>query len=148
MVDMQSILESLEHHRMCLCETGKANKAVIFAALCAAGIDAVNVTFDGEGDSGQIDNIIARKGEAVIPIPEQAITLQSVSWDGKEVSLREHSLREAIEQLCYDYLEQEHGGWENNDGAFGEFTLDVAGKAVELEFNGRFTDTHTSTHTF
>jgi hypothetical protein len=148
MVDMQSILESIEQHRKQLCETGKTNKAVIFAALSAAGIDVVNVTFDGEGDSGQIDNITARKSEAEVPIPEQAVTLQSVSWDGKEVSLREQSLCEAIEQLCYDYLEQEQGGWENNDGAFGEFTLDVAGKTVELEFNGRFTDIATNTYSF
>ena len=108
----------------------------------------VNVTFDGEGDSGQIENIIARKGEVQIPISDQTVTVQSASWDGKEVTVREQSLGEAIEQLCYDFLEQEHGGWENNDGAFGEFTLDVEGKNVELEFNGRYSDVHTSTHTF
>lgn len=148
MVDMQSVLESIEQHRKQLCETGKTNKAVIFAALSAAGIDVVNVTFDGEGDSGQIDNIIARKSEVEIPIPEQAVTLQSVSWDGKEVSLREQSLCEAIEQLCYDYLEQEQGGWENNDGAFGTFAFDVTARTIELEFNGRFTDIATNTYTF
>ena len=148
MVDMQSILESIEQHRKTLSETTKANKAVIFEALSAAGIDLVNVTFDGEGDSGQIENIIARKGEVQIPISDQTVTVQSGSWDGKEVSVREQSLGEAIEQLCYDFLEQEHGGWENNDGAFGEFTLDVEGKNVELEFNGRYSDVHTSTHTF
>jgi hypothetical protein len=147
MVDMQSILESIEQHRKTLSETTKANKAVIFEALSAAGIDLVNVTFDGEGDSGQIENIIARKGEVQIPISDQTVTVQSASWDGKEVTVREQSLGEAIEQLCYDFLEQEHGGWENNDGAFGEFTLDVAAKTVELEFNGRYTDVHTSTHT-
>jgi hypothetical protein len=147
MVDMQSILESIEQHRKTLSETTKANKAVIFEALSAAEIDLVNVTFDGEGDSGQIENIIARKGEVQIPISDQTVTVQSASWDGKEVTVREQSIGEAIEQLCYDFLEQEHGGWENNDGAFGEFTLDVEGKTVELEFNGRYTDVHTSTHT-
>ena len=147
MVDMQSILESIEQHRKTLSETTKANKAVIFEALSAAGIDLVNVTFDGEGDSGQIENIIARKGEVQIPISDQTVTVQSASWDGREVAFQELPLREAIEQLCYDFLEQEHGGWENNDGAFGEFTLDVAAKTVELEFNGRYTDVHTTTHT-
>jgi hypothetical protein len=57
-------------------------------------------------------------------------------------------MAEAIEQLCYDFLEQEHGGWENNDGAFGEFTFNVAERTVELEFNGRFSDFTTSSHTF
>jgi hypothetical protein len=148
MVDMQSILESIEQHRKKLSETGKANKAIVFEALSAAGIDFVNVTFDGEGDSGQIENLIARKGEAQIPLSNQTVTVQSASWDGKEVTLQELSLCEAIERLCYDFLEQEHGGWENNDGAFGEFTLSVPAKTVELEFNGRYSDVHTTTHTF
>ena len=60
----------------------------------------------------------------------------------------ESTLEEAIENLCYDYLEETHGGWENNDGGFGEFRIDVAKRTVELEFNGRFTDTCTSNHTF
>ena len=148
MVDMQSILESIEQHRKVLSKTGAANKAIVFEALSAAGIALVNVTFDGEGDSGQIDNIIARKGEAEIPLSDQLVTVQSASWDGKDVALQELSLYGAIERLCYDFLEQEYGGWENNDGAFGEFTLDVTAKTVALEFNGRYSDVHTSTHTF
>jgi hypothetical protein len=147
MVDMQSILESIERHRKVLAETGAANKAIVFEALSAAGIALVNVTFDGEGDSGQIDNIIAWKDQEEITISDQTVTVQSASWDGREVAFQELPLREAIEQLCYDFLEQEYGGWENNDGAFGEFTLDVAARTVELEFNGRYTDIHTTTHT-
>jgi hypothetical protein len=58
------------------------------------------------------------------------------------------TLREAIEELCYGYLTQEHGGWENNDGAFGEFTFDVRAASIKLEFNARFTDYSTSTHKF
>jgi hypothetical protein len=35
-----------------------------------------------------------------------------------------------------------------NDGAYGEFTLDVSEKCIELEFNARFTDTFSTNHTF
>ena len=73
---------------------------------------------------------------------------RNVSWGNNEVTEEEKSLPDAIEHLCYDFLEQEHGGWENNDGAYGEFILDVAGRTVELDFNGRYTDVHTSTHSF
>jgi hypothetical protein len=54
--------------------------------------------------------------------------LQRASWqtDGNKVRVAEYLLSEAIETLCYSYLEQEHGGWENNDGAFGTFELDIA----------------------
>jgi hypothetical protein len=61
---------------------------------------------------------------------------------------RTETLCAAIETLCYDYLEQTNGGWENNDGGFGEFIFDVAARTVELEFNGRYTDTFTTNHTF
>jgi hypothetical protein len=43
---------------------------------------------------------------------------------------------------------QEHGGWENNDDAYGTFTFDVPERTIEPEFNGRFTDIATSHHTF
>ncbi len=57
-------------------------------------------------------------------------------------------LREAVEELCYGYLEQKYGGWENNDGAFGEFRFDVAERRIALDFNGRFTDYSHSSHAF
>lgn len=74
--------------------------------------------------------------------------LRTASWDGKEITTEERSVSHAIDTLCYDFLEQRYGGWENNNGAHGEFTLNVADRTVELEFNGRFTDVHTSSHTF
>ena len=36
-----------------------ANKDALFDALAAAGIETVTVTFDGYGDSGQIEDIEA-----------------------------------------------------------------------------------------
>lgn len=71
-----------------------------------------------------------------------------MQWNSNQLTTEERSLSHGIEILCYDFLEQEHGGWENNDGAYGEFTLNVADRTVELEFNGRYTDVHTTTHTF
>ncbi len=148
MVDMETVLQSIARHRAVLAEIGKVNKDTIFQELAANGFTRINVTFDGEGDSGQIDNLAGFVGDVLTKIPDQTVNVQWASWDGKEVTSQEQSFHDAIERLCYDFLEQEHGGWENNDGAFGEFTLDVATKTVELEFNGRYTDVHTSTHTF
>lgn len=148
MVDMEAILKSLSERRAALTEIGKANKDVVFDALAANGFTRVNVSFDGEGDSGQIDNLAGYVGDVLTKLPEIKLLLQTSSWSGDNISTEEKSLPAAIEQLCYDFLEQDHGGWENNDGAFGEFTLDVAGRTVELEFNGRYSDVHTTTHTF
>jgi hypothetical protein len=56
------------------------------------------------------------------------------------------SLHDAIETLCYDYLSQTHGGWENNDGAYGTFEFDVQQRSIRLDFDERFTDTNHHSH--
>ena len=58
------------------------------------------------------------------------------------------SIRDAVEQIAYEFLEETHFGWENNDGAFGEFTFDVAARAITLDYNERITDTDYSQHVF
>ena len=119
-----------------------------FAALAEAGISSVIAEFDGEGDSGQIGDINAYVGDAPAPFPETRVTLQRTSWGGDAVSIIDEPLAQAVETLCYDYLEQEHGGWENNDGAFGTFHFNVAERTIELEFNGRYTDIASHNHSF
>ena len=134
-----------ERHNKALTEANALNKAAVFDALATAGISTVLVTFDGESDSGQIEDITADDSAR---IPDTLIELLQTGWGTGKLDSSQRPLRDAIETLCYDYLEQEHGGWENNDGAFGEFTFSVAGKTIALEFNGRFSDFHTSSHTF
>jgi hypothetical protein len=148
MVDMQSILESIEQHRKAVTAANEHNKPVVFDILAEAGITSVTVEFNGESDSGQIESVIACAGESRVELPKTPVTLQHVSWNSDTVTDRTEPLPEAIETLCYDYLEQEHGGWENNDGAFGTFTFDVASRTIELEFHGRYTDIDTSNHSF
>ena len=47
----------LERHNKALLEANTLNKASVFDALATAGINTVIVTFDGEGDSGQIQDV-------------------------------------------------------------------------------------------
>ena len=126
----------------------RVNKAAVFALLSPAGITQIDVTFDGEGDSGQIQEVAALSGETSAELPTTVVTLASTEWGSDEITTREMPLPEAVEQLCYGFLEQEHDGWENNDGAFGEFTFDVEERSIALEFHARYTDTLTSDHTF
>jgi hypothetical protein len=136
------------HHNAQLRKANLANKAIVFDALQSAGITSVHVEFDGVGDSGQIDNVTGYDTAGVVALPSVTVTLHQVSYDGSELPNVTHQLQEAIEVLCYDYLEQEHDGWEINDGAYGTFTFDVPQRTMELEFNGRFTDVATSHHKF
>ena len=57
-------------------------------------------------------------------------------------------LRDAIDELCFDYLSQEHGGWENNDGGEGEFTFRVEDSSIDLDFVQFYTESTTHSHTF
>jgi len=147
-MDMDKILESIKRHSDALAEIGKVNKETVFDALRQAHIEKVIVVFDGEGDSGQIESITAYKSDSETPLPTTTVTLKAVDWNGDGQPDTALALPEAVERLCYDFLEQEHGGWENNDGAFGEFILDVTERTVSLDFNGRYTDIHTTSHTF
>src|SRR5258708_36416542 len=99
-----------------------ANKTTLFDALAAAGITSVLVHFDGSGDSGQIEGIDATAGEQPAEIPNGNIEIAQVRWGDANIERTTLSVRDAIENLAYDFLEQTYGGWENNEGAYGEFT--------------------------
>jgi hypothetical protein len=135
-------------HKELRTKANEINKAVLFDALASTSITSIKVEFDGYGDSGQINGVAASSVDAPAELPQTMITIQTVSWGATEILTAQSTLETAIENLCYDYLEQTHAGWENNDGGYGEFGIDVAKRSIELEFNGRFTDTWIDTHTF
>jgi hypothetical protein len=126
-----------------------ANKKAVFDSLEKEGVISVTVTFDGEGDSGQIDNVCFETPD-VVTCPSD-VSVLDVQWLGTRNDARittievQKPIRDAIEDLCYFLLGQDNGGWENNDGAYGEFTFNVAERTIDLNFNARFTDsTHSS----
>ena len=148
MNDLQNIMASYERRREAQAKLNEGNKDLVFDALAIANVTEVRVDFDGEGDSGQINGVAAFCGQQAAELPRTPVAIKTVSWQSDEIVTTEQGVEEAIETLCYGYLEQTHGGWENNDGAYGEFRFDVAKRTIELEFNGRFSDTWTHTHSF
>jgi hypothetical protein len=148
MTNSNDTIDDYRRYSQALAEANTINKDAFFEVLTTAGITTVCVEFDGEGDSGQIGDITAHSGDADVPLPELSLTLSRASYGAGKLDSRQTALREAIETLCYDILSQEQGGWENNDGAFGEFTFDVANRKIELEFNTRFTDSTLFTYSY
>jgi len=68
-------------------------------------ISIINFSYDGGGDSGQIN---------------------SVSVDGKEENIHTWERNEktmSIINMAYDYLESEYGGWEIDDGSTGTLQI-------------------------
>ncbi|MDA8249148.1 MAG: hypothetical protein M0Z28_08210, partial [Rhodospirillales bacterium] len=78
------------------------NKATLFDALAAAGIDSVIVGFDGCGDSGQIESATAcAADDAEIAVPTITIGMHEVIFNGPAIVVEQRSVREAIEIMAY-----------------------------------------------
>ncbi len=147
-IDMAAIFAA-QAERMARIEALRpGNKDRLFDGLMAAGITHVTVTFDGAGDSGQIESIGAWSGDKAADFPMTEIPYAALTWDDPEVEMRELSLEDVVEQMAYDFLSDTHGGWENNDGAHGEFCFDAAARCIHLEFNERFTSSELYNHEF
>jgi len=138
--------------------TSTNDSSAIANAIKLLGIEKIEVTFDGCGDSGQIDSItcISEDGSDV---DLKAIKVGKVKFiigrqynpDGTVepvTEIRESNLEEVIEHICYNTLETSHDGWEINEGSFGTFTIDVATGKINLEYNERVTSVETSNFEF
>ena len=148
MSDVTEMMVQYQAHAKTLARANETNKATIFAALTAASVTLVTVTLDGGGDSGQIQEVLAQAGDAIAQIPDTQIEMHRASWNIGKLDVSKTSLRDAIEEICFDYLSQQHGGWENNDGGKGDFTFHVEDERIELDFNQFFTDSTNYSHTF
>ena len=145
---MNDFFDFYSRYLEALAKANALNKPIVFDALAAANLTLVEVPFDGEGDSGQIEGIYAYAGDARAELPESSLTLHQAAQNRGDPRTTTVSLHDAIETLCYDYLSQTHGGWENDDGAYGTFEFDVPNRSVHLDIDERFTDTTNSTHDF
>jgi hypothetical protein len=108
-------------------------------------IHRFETTFDGSGDDGQVDDILAfnKDGEDV-EISDIMLNGDRVvsCWSKEEghhySTARNESifLEDMIEELIYTKLYDLHGGWEINEGSYGSVTLypDGTGK---IDYNER-----------
>ena len=128
-------------------ELRPVNKTAVFDALAPAEITIVVVAFDGYGDSGQIENVEAkaRRGPG---LPSVEVEIASAVWDQAEPDRTAMTVHDAIERLVFDFLGVTHDGWENSDGAYGDFTFDVAERTITLDYNERYMQSGYSQHVF
>ena len=82
-------------------------------------ITAIEVIFDGCGDSGQVKDIEYSGESADDAIP------------------RKQELDDAVEEYVYSILP---GGWEINDGSFGTIQIDVKARTADCDFSWRTTE--------
>src|SRR5580700_10892049 len=97
MNDIDTAMRNYERERQIRAKISSANKGAVFDALAAANITQVLVEFDGEGDSGQINSVIAFRCEERAELPATRVSTQNVASGDPEAAARESTLESAIE---------------------------------------------------
>lgn len=137
LIDMNDFMTRSKAYEKRAADLIPSNKASLFAALAAAGISHVCIAFNGYGDSGQIEDVTAKAGEAEADLPAVDVEIASAEFGSETITRVSQPLADAIESFCFDLLESHHGGWENNEGAYGDFTFDIAADSIVFDFNYR-----------
>ncbi len=117
-----------------------ADRDRLIAILATHSVAVAVIKFDGSGDEGQIGDIDFFAADGAIICTLEAPEPLASRAGAPIPSLS--ALRTDLEQFAYDALFDLHGGWEDNDGGFGEITLDVVDKTATLDFNMRIIETH------
>lgn len=77
-------------------------------------VETVTAEYNGQGDDGQIDSL----GFGPVEVPD--------------------GVARAVEDVFYQVLEDLYSGWENNEGACGEFRWSVEEDRIRLKHSTRF----------
>ncbi len=121
------------------------NKKIIFKALKVLKIKEVSVEYNGYGDSGQINDVLYYKtSDKPVDIDKLSNGLKliglkrSSGWSPHSArnyqdAPSDYTLSQAINDLCYDLLEEKHPGWEINSGSDGTFTFTVSNEKIKWE---------------
>ncbi|MBY6240067.1 DUF6878 family protein [Methylosinus sp. Sm6] len=123
-------------------------KAALFDALAAHDVRTVTLHFDGYGDSGQTESIEIDSSKPHAELLDSRLGDALPLADGSAVEGCDMTIREALEELAYGFLDETYSGWPNNDGAFGEFIFDVAQRSITLGYNERFVGSEYFEHRF
>lgn len=123
----------------------RQNLQRVLPVLRELGTERVCVSFDGSGDSGSIWDIAftpqLEGAEPVVSIRTSTREFDNATRSWRRIAGDEDkSLQEAISELTYDYLEETDVDWYNNDGGYGELTIDVTAGTVAIDVNQRYTE--------
>ena len=157
-IDMKNIMEEIRKSQEKKAEKSKVNAKALFDTLADTRVVSIEVTFDGCGDSGQINDIIFKDHrDKELSRPKLVVKGSHLGhqhqWDEKkkefvEVGGGEGDVSAIVEEICYDRLGAHHGGWEINEGSYGTFSFDVLNRKINLEFNERVETVRSSSESF
>jgi hypothetical protein len=158
---MDDIMAQIKADQLKKADRVKYHANLLFDTLAQTKVSSIEVSFEGCGDSGQIESVdyTDSKGKGIDEaylndtIVKGSVKTSYHQWDEKKKQMvlteaREGNIREIIEEICYDKLGASHGGWELNEGSYGTFYFDVSTRKVRLEYNERIEEVRTSEESF
>lgn len=127
--------------------------------LSAYNVIRVEATYDGSGDSGDLDviNVVTH------PTPAQIDNSLQMTSNAAAITTAEKRIGWRVwmsdtvnkpdalitKNMCDEFLDELFdllpGGWEINDGSYGEIIVDVAEETVSVEHNERYTEVRSET---
>ena len=153
-VDMKSIMEQMAEHRKKRATSAELNKAALVEAIKPIGLTRIEVDFNGSGDSGQVDEVryfIGKKEPKDLETIKRTLVQQAKINESHTYCETKNDWVTTTKSptICYDLLSANHGGWEINEGSFGEFVFSF-GKSnkIDLTFNQRVESVETSEETY
>lgn len=118
--EQDTIFPSLEH------------RTVLVAALKMHGVASINVNFNGEGDSGALEEPeFYTVDRALVNLDEQQLEWveTSSSWRNGEWFTSTHtamrSIPDIVRDVAYAALSLSRYDWYNNNGGYGSFNIDL-----------------------
>jgi hypothetical protein len=161
MPKMDDIMAQIKADQLKKADRVKYHTNLLFDTLAQTKVSFIEVSFEGCGDSGQIEAVdyTDANGKGIDELYLDKVIVKGSAktsyhkWDEKTKKLvlteaKEGNVREIIEEICYDKLGASHGGWEINEGSYGTFYFDVSTRKVRLEYNERIEEVRTSEESF
>jgi hypothetical protein len=161
MPKMDDIMAQIKADQLKKADRVKYHSNLLFDTLAQTKVSFIEVSFEGCGDSGQIEAVdyTDANGKGIDELYLDKVIVKGSAktsyhkWDEKKKKMilteaKEGNVREIIEEVCYDKLGASHGGWEINEGSYGTFYFDVSTRKVRLEYNERIEEVRTSEESF
>lgn len=129
-------------------EAIEKNKDSVLRSLLSIGATRAVVTYNGSGDSGQVEEIrlFSGKKELVLKSDDRVKLYRGTTlfnpadkFDPWKTSFEriELSLDEALQQIAEDLLDYNGIDWYNDDGGYGEVEIDIKKQKLKLKHNQR-----------
>lgn len=121
--------------------------------LAAIGVTRVKATYDGSGDSGDFQDVVFCFTD---PVAEQDVHARDTSTNGRRLYLDEFRRTytsadksimptKKLEEFVATLWDLLPGGWEINEGSYGEIIINTISAKLNLTHHERIVEINTST---